>query len=189
MINKKAFENIRKDLADFENTREKIIQQSRDIISFSKKIIYGVQRKEHSAAKAYLTEIRKKVKALPREAYDTDIQRVALQEYVEAICFYDVIVEQKLPTKDEIGVDTESYLMGLSDLTGELVREAVNAAILGDDKKSLMIKDFVLELYGEFLKLDLRNGELRKRGDAIKWNLRKLEDLTLSLKMKNSQSL
>ena len=44
------------------------------------------------------------------------------------------------------------------------------------------IRELVEEIYGEFLKLDLRNGELRKKSDAIKWNLRKLEDLVLSIK-------
>ena len=66
-------------------------------------------------------------------------------------------------------------------MTGELVRLAVNQSIRKNKIQALEIKDFVTDIYGEFLKLDFRNGELRKKSYSIKWNLRKLEDLALNL--------
>ncbi len=177
----KNFDSIRKELEGFENQREKVIQQSREIITISKKLIYAVQRGDFTTAKTAQAELKKKIKVLPAEAYDTDIQKVALQEYVEAVAFYGLLVDKTLPAKEDLNVNAESYLLGLSDLTGELVREAVNSAIRGDSKKALEIKEFVTGLYGQFLLMDLRNGELRKRVDSIKWNLRKLEDLAFSL--------
>ena len=56
-------------------------------------------------------------------------------------------------------------------------------AIKKDFNSVLKIRLLVEEIYGEFLKFDLRNGELRKKSDAIKWNLNKLEDLVLSLNL------
>ena len=56
-------------------------------------------------------------------------------------------------------------------------------AIKKDFDSCLKIKDSVEEIHGEFLKFDLRNGELRKKSDSIKWNLNKLEDLVLSMKL------
>jgi hypothetical protein len=55
-----------------------------------------------------------------------------------------------------------------------------------DDKKNeaLKIREAVEEIYGEFLNFDLRNGELRKKSDQIKWNMQKLEDLVYDLKKK-----
>ena len=76
--------------------------------------------------------------------------------------------------------------MGLCDLTGELVRMAVNAAIRKQFKDVERWHHITAELYGEFLKLDLRNGELRKKSDQIKWNLQKLEGLMYDLKSKSS---
>ncbi|MBT7927970.1 hypothetical protein HN695_06565, partial [Candidatus Woesearchaeota archaeon] len=32
--------------------------------------------------------------------------------------------------------------------------------------------------------MDLRNGELRKKSDAIKWNLKKIEDILYDISMK-----
>ena len=74
-------------------------------------------------------------------------------------------------------------MSGLADLTGELGRKAVHDAIKKDFNSVLKIRLLVEEIYGEFLKFDLRNGELRKKSDAIKWNLNKLEDLVLSLNL------
>jgi hypothetical protein len=34
------------------------------------------------------------------------------------------------------------------------------------------------------MKFDLRNGELRKKFDEIKWNLKKIEDIAYDIKMK-----
>ena len=46
------------------------------------------------------------------------------------------------------------------------------------------IKDFVDDIYGEFLKFDLRNGNLRKKYDSVKWNLKKLEEVMYDIKKK-----
>lgn len=179
MINKSKFKKIREDLNNFEKKREKVIQTSRSIIKLSKRIIYSVLRKEIKEAEKLIKDIKKQIKTLPKGSYDVRIDHVAYQEYVEAVCFYSYVKNKSLPTRKELNVDTESYLLGLCDMSGELVRLAVNEAIRQNYNSVFEIKDFVEEIYGEFLKFNLRNGELRKKSDAIKWNLRKLEDLAL----------
>ncbi|MFO7711234.1 MAG: hypothetical protein R6V53_05710, partial [Candidatus Woesearchaeota archaeon] len=83
------------------------------------------------------------------------------------------------------GVDTESYLLGLCDLTGELMRKAVNEVINKNPDMVYKIKDLITELYSEILKFDLRNSELRKKSDSIKWNLSKVEDIIYNLEMRS----
>ena len=61
--------------------------------------------------------------------------RIAIQEYVEAVCFYSVIVNGKLPGHKTLGAMPEHYLLGLCDLTGELSRRATNLAIAKEVKK------------------------------------------------------
>jgi predicted translin family RNA/ssDNA-binding protein len=80
-----------------------------------------------------------------------------------------------------LGVETEAYLLGLCDLTGELVRKAVKDVIDGKYDSAEEITKLVEEIYGEFLKFDLRNGNLRQKSDSIKWNLQKLEQLLLDI--------
>jgi translin len=184
MLNKKEFEAIRKELNEFEVKREETISNSREVITLSKQIIYSVHRNELDAAGKLLKNIKAKINKLDaKKNYDTGISSVAFQEYVEAIVFFEVVKNGTFPSMKQLQVDVESYLSGLADLTGELGRKAVHDAIKKDFKSVLKVKEVVEDIYGEFLKFDLRNGELRKKSDAIKWNLNKLEDLVLALNL------
>jgi len=186
MLNKKDFEKIGREIADFDIKREASIQNSREVINTSKKIIYALHRGDIKSASSYLKDIEKKKKLLGNAHVwlDTNISKVALQEYVEALCYYHFIKDNKIPTTTSLNVDNENYLMGLCDLTGELVRKAVNSVIKKDFRQAVEIKDLVDEVYGEFLKFNLRNSELRRKSDQIKWNLKKLEDVVFELKLK-----
>ena len=186
MLDKKEFKKIRKGIADFEIKRESIIQKSREVINLSKRIIYALHRNDIKSAGLYVKEIEKEKKALENThiVLDVNINQTALQEYVEALCYYHFIKNKKIPTASYLRVDNESYLMGLCDLTGELVRKAVNEVIKKNFKQAMDIKNLVEEIYGEFLEFNLRNSELRRKSDQIKWNLKKLEDVIFELKMK-----
>ena len=185
MLNKKEFGKIRKEIEAFDAKRESIIQISREVINLSKRLIYAVHRDDIKSASLYVKDIEKKKKSLDAHvSLDTNINQVALQEYVEALCYYHFVKDKKLPTKASLKVDNESYLMGLCDLTGELGRKAVNEVIKKNFKQVMVIKNLVEEIYGEFLDFNLRNGELRKKSDQIKWNLKKLEDVVFELKLK-----
>ena len=186
MLNKKEFSKIGKEMADFDLKRESIIQKSREIINISKKIIYALHRGDIRSASSYVGEIEKQKKSLEnvRVWLDTNINQVAFQEYVEALCYYHFVKNKKIPTAASLKVDNVNYLLGLCDLTGELVRKAVNEVINQNFNQALEIKKVVEEIYEEFLKFNLRNGELRKKSDQIKWNLKKLEDIVFELKLK-----
>lgn len=184
MLDKKDFLEIRKKLGLIEEKREESIQKSREIIKVSKEIIYALHRNDIKNAEEEIKKIKSLLSKLPPRASGTSMNSVAQQEYVEAMCFYGFVKQQKIPTGAQLKVNTEEYLMGLCDLTGELVRKAVNEAIKQNYKMVYDIKELVEEIYGEFLHFNLRNSELRKKSDSIKWNLNKLEDLMLSIKLR-----
>jgi predicted translin family RNA/ssDNA-binding protein len=69
-------------------------------------------------------------------------------------------------------------------LTGELGRRSVLEAIAKNKDEVQTIRELVDEIYGVFARLDLRNGEIRKKGDAIKWNLNKIEEVLHDLHKK-----
>jgi len=181
MLDKKDFEDIGNDLKKFEELRELTIQGSRKIIQLSKQIIYSVHRDDMNSAEELIKDIKKELETLPDYNYDTDMRKVAIQEYVEAICYFEFVKNGKIPTRKELDVTTEFYLLGLCDLSGELVRKAVADVINKNFDEVKKIKELVEEIYGEFLKFDLRNGELRKKSGSIKWNLTKLEDIEYRL--------
>ena len=166
--------------------REEVIQISREIITISKQVIYAAQRNDLEESSSAIKKIKDKINKLKKIdiCTDTNINSVAFQEYVEATAFYEFVKNKKIPTKKSLGVSAEDYLSGLCDLTGELVRKAIYDVIHKKFDEAERIKNLVNDIYGEFLKLHLRNGELRKKADSIKWNLKKLEEVMYDISMK-----
>ncbi|MBI2657917.1 hypothetical protein HYX08_04455 [Candidatus Woesearchaeota archaeon] len=186
MLSKKEFGKIRHEMHNLDLKREAIIQTSREIITISKQVIYAAQRNDLKAASDAIRDIKEKVSKLRKinVSTDTNISAVAFQEYVEAVAFYEFVKNNKIPTKASLGVSAEDYLSGICDLTGELVRKAIYEVIHKKFDEAEKIKELVHDIYGEFLKLHLRNGELRKKSDSIKWNLKKLEEVMYDISMK-----
>jgi len=189
-LDKKAFAAMNKELAAYDADREIIIKTSRDVLKASKAAVYALQRNEVKPAKAHLDAAKKTIKQLDKilakDAHhaQTGAYNEALEEYIEASCMLAVLHDNRLPTADELGVHTEVYLPGLCDLVGELVRKAINASINGDYEMPVRIRHFVSDLYNEMMLFDFRNTPVRKKFDAIKYGLEKLENLVLELKLK-----
>jgi translin len=180
MLNKKDFDQMRKEYDLLDQNRENTIRISRNIIKLSKLIIYSLHRSDVKTAQVYVKSINKELallKKMQNKNLDTNIRSIAFQEYAEALLFYEFIKNNKIPTAKHLNIDSEHYLLGLCDLSGELMRKAVKLSINKRFKEVEVIRKLVEDIYGEFLKFNLRNSELRKKSDQIKWNLAKLEDL------------
>jgi translin len=181
MLDKESFKEIETYLKEEDARREDVINTSRIILKNSKSAIYSLHRKELEHANELIEESKELIARLYRI---TDVHphlkqhlENALEEYCEACCFYGFIKDRKIPTYKELGLEPYTYLGGLSDLTGELGRRSVLEAIAKNRDEVSAIRELVDDIYGAFARLDLRNGELRKKGDAIKWNLNKIEEV------------
>ncbi|MBN1544965.1 hypothetical protein JW898_05910 [Candidatus Woesearchaeota archaeon] len=188
MLDKKDLEIIRKGIDAFEKDRDTVIRTSRDVIQLSKKTIYALHRNDIKSAGKAAAEMGASFRKLSLAAKHPKLvtsgsYKVAVQEFVEALSFYELMKNNRIPPNSKLKLDPEFYLMGLIDLTGELVRKAINSAIKGDYKTSVKLKDLVSELYDELMLFDFAGGELRKKFDSIKYDLKKLDDLVLSLKL------
>lgn len=186
MLDRKEFAEMRKEIAARDEAREQIIALSRDIISLSKRVIYATLRRDPETARKKFAELKGLVARLRKIdiPLDTNISSTAYQEYVEAAAILHFAENGELITRKALEVDAESYLLGMCDLTGELVRKAVDEVINQNFEAALKIKELVSLIYGEFLEFNLRNSELRKKSDQIKWNLQKIEDLVCDVKVK-----
>ncbi|MBS3166228.1 hypothetical protein J4444_03845 [Candidatus Woesearchaeota archaeon] len=184
MIN---FTKIQNEMHKYDEEREKLIKKSRDVLKLSKLIIYAVHRDELKNAAQLITEIKKERKELDKIAQHSKKMgcegsyKVAIQEYVEALLYFEYVQNGKLA---ELDVDAEHFVLGLADLPGELTRRAVFLAGKGQVEEVKKIRDTMDLIYGEFLKFDFRENEIRRKVDAVKYELRKLEDLVLDLKLK-----
>jgi translin len=190
MLNKSDFKGMRNSFHKHDEQREQVIIKSRSLIKLSKQIIYAVHRDDFSNT----SDLIKKIDSIKKESDNivkknpqlltVGAYRVGIGEYVEALLYFHFIKNKKIPSQKQLKVSPENYLFGLCDLTGELVRKAVFLAGKGKNKDVIKIKDLVDEIYGEALKFEVRENELRKKIDSIKYDLKKLEDLVLDLKLR-----
>lgn len=183
MLNKNEFRKIDLEMKDFDKRRENVINKAHEIIRMSKLVIHSIHKDKTNIAHLIkkMSDLVDKMRTRG-ELQFSSFYKVAMQEYVEAICFYQIIKNNKLPTQVELKVSAPDYLAGLCDLTGELMRKANNLWINRKPKEALKIIDLVSDIYEAFIHLDIRNQDLRKKADSIKYNLRKLEDLENHIK-------
>ncbi len=187
MLDKTDFNRIRSNLDRYDSKREELIKKAREVLKLSKQLIYSVHRNDLKEADGIFTSLKKekinldKIAVSHKNLFGEGSYSEAMQEYVEAMAYYGITKDRKIPTQSSLKVSEEDYLMGICDLTGELTRKAVTIAHK-DNKEVEKIKDLVEEIFGEFLKFNLRNGNLRKKFDQIKWNLKKLEEIVYDTK-------
>ncbi|XP_065082104.1 translin [Ochlerotatus camptorhynchus] len=81
-------------------------------------------------------------------------------------------------------LDIEDYLMGILQLASELSRYATNSVTLGDYERPLTISKFVADLNSGFRLLNLKNDGLRKRFDALKYDVKKIEEIVYDISIR-----
>ena len=124
MIDKQAFEAMRKEIEAFDDYREQLIKRARDVLKDSKASIYSVHRGDLKNAKELLASAKKGINEIEglitKDVHLAEVGAYAeaLEEYAEAACYYGFTTTGKLPTAKELGIDTDVYLPGLCDLVG-----------------------------------------------------------------------
>lgn len=189
MINKKLFEKIKKDLIDFQQEREVIIGQSRQILQNSKKAIFAghqqdlVKADQHlQIAEQAIAELLKKYQQDNRLRFEGSY-KAAIEEYVEAKFFIAILKNQEIKEIANPTIGPEEYLGGLCDVTGELVRQSVLLATKDQTKDIERFKNVIEEIINFMLDLYL-TGYSRQKFDDAKRNLQRMEQILYDLKIK-----
>ncbi|MBU2639928.1 MAG: hypothetical protein KKG75_04460 [Nanoarchaeota archaeon] len=188
MVVKLDLRHINKELQLFDKRRDIMLQKSHEAIRFSKRVIYAVHRNDKQA-EILAKQMNQKIRDMRTrgELQFLPVYKVAMQEYVEAIVLYEFIKHDKVPTQKELFVSAPDYLAGLCDLTGELMRKANYLAINNKTSEVIRMKDLVDKIYEQLLLLDIRDQELRRKFDSVKYNLQKVEDLVLRIQSRRSR--
>ncbi|GIZ39732.1 hypothetical protein CKM354_000310400 [Cercospora kikuchii] len=149
------FEGFRAELDEHHDRRERIIKASRDITAASKKIIFTLQRVRtlneplpqnvvkgnepyRKTIDAQFAAVSKDLQGLNRDRYARQITG-GCQEWMEAASFEHYLTTGSLITYEEstarlrqmdqggpgITLSIEDYLLGIFDMTGELMRFAI----------------------------------------------------------------
>ncbi len=100
----------------------------RDVIRESAQAITMLHNNKEDEAAKKIDFAYNMVKTLNK--FDADFSyntKQAYQEYAEAKIFFEIKTNGTIPAYKKVGVDQESYLMGLMDVMGELKREILEA--------------------------------------------------------------
>eukprot|EP00158_Paraphelidium_tribonemae_P005692 Partr_v1_DN27465_c0_g1_i4_m72116 putative Translin len=81
-------------------------------------------------------------------------------------------------------VDPEDYLHACVSLGNELARMSVSSVIAGNFQLPVEILDFLTQLFAQFQLLNLKNDSLRRRFDSLKYDVKKVEEVVYSLKLR-----
>jgi predicted translin family RNA/ssDNA-binding protein len=188
MINKKFIQKLKEDYDKKENERRQIINLADIVLHSSKRTIFSLHRGDLEKAKKRLTEIEKTLQKLEKDFGHKRVSkegsyRAGAEEFVEAKMFYFVMAGKKVDKIKEVNLNIDSYLGGLCDLTGELVRKAINQAAENNFTEVGRMKKIINEIMAELVEFDM-TGYLRTKYDQAKNNLRKIEQIEYEVRMR-----
>lgn len=189
MLDKKLINQLKKDYQTQEKERRQIIKYSNDILFQSKKIIFSLHKDKQSEAQENLDKLKKDIINLEKRFKIKRLQaegafQAAAEEYVEAVAFNGIVKRKKIEKIKDINLNHFSYLGGICDLIGEMVRYGTNQVAKGNYKIVDELKDHAQDIMAELLDFDF-TGYLRTKYDQANNHLRKLEQMAYDLKLKN----
>ena len=188
MINKKFIQQLKKEFDAYAGECRQIISLSNLVLHDAKKAIFSLHRDDISGAAATLNEVETILKNLEKKfgfsrLSEEGSYKAAVEEYVEAKMFFLVITGKKIDKIKDLELDYESYLGGLSDLIGVLVRWAIKMATAGKIEEVKKIHVIADEVMAELIEFDMRS-YLRTKYDQAKGHLRKIEQINYEVNLR-----
>ncbi len=188
MLNNKFINSLKKEYANKNSERRQIISLSNIILNNSKKAIFAIHREDQKKAEENIIESEKLINKIYKNfkenrAKEEGAFMASLEEYAEAKLFFNFIKSGKIDKIKEVKLPLESYLGGICDLSGELIRLATNKAIKKDFAAIENIKEIINEILGELIDFDM-SGYLRTKYDQAKNNLKKIEQMNYEINLK-----
>ncbi len=186
MINKKFIQKLKKEHEENNAERRQIISLANVVLHDSKRVIFSLHRGDVKKAEENLKEIEKILAKLEKKFGYKRINKegsykAAVEEYAEAKTLFLVINGKKIDKFKNVRLNYDSYLGGICDLTGELVRRAVNEASQGNHAEVTHIKKIINDIMAELVEFNM-TGYLRTKYDQAKGSLRKIEQMDYELK-------
>ncbi len=191
MINEKFLDELKKSYQANESERRQIISASNNILFEAKKTIFALQRQDFKAAEEKIDGVEKALKNLEsrfgfERLHREGAYKAAAEEYLEGKTLFLAIKNKKIEATKDLHLDYESYLGGICDMIGELVRYATNQAAKGKFSEVAKIKKMAEDIMGQLIDFDM-TGYLRTKYDQSRGHLRKLEQMAYEIKLRGKK--
>ncbi|RMD59796.1 hypothetical protein D6821_00335 [Candidatus Parcubacteria bacterium] len=188
MLNTKFFNWLKQKHFSWENERRQIISRSNDILHTSKRVIFALHRDDRERALLLLKGAEKSLQALQKKFGSKRLEmegayKAALEEFVEAAMFWRVIEGKKLNRLSGLQISYDSYLAGISDLTGEIMRRIINKAARRQTVEVERLIQLLQTIMTQLVEFDM-TGYLRTKYDQARSSLRKAEQIYYELKIR-----
>ncbi|CAL5399203.1 unnamed protein product [Camellia sinensis] len=216
-----AFAKYADCLNELNDKRERVVKASRDITINSKKVIFQVHRMSKHNKEEVLEKAEKDLAAvtdqyvarLVKELGGTDFWKLrrayspGVQEYVEAMTLFKfcktgtllnlgeingILLPLSDPSLDPLQINVLDYLLGLADLTGELMRMAIGRISDGELEYAEKICRFVREIHRELTLLapDMDDSnEMKTKMDTMLQSVVKIENACFSVHVRGSECI
>ncbi|RLG84187.1 MAG: haloacid dehalogenase [Thermoprotei archaeon] len=143
-----------------DSVREEAIRLSREIIRTSAEAVRMIHLGRISEARSNIFNAIDKVKLLTSklkehpDLFYSGLVYNCLSEYVEAYVFYNLVVESKMPSLNELDVPYIPYLQGLGDVIGELRRYIIDLLKKREYSEASLYLDVMETIYQWLKKLN-----------------------------------
>jgi translin len=187
-------DEIRKELSERDEAREKMLPLCRDSIRYSSGAIRAIHRQEFSeaakqikSARQALTEAEKAVVKYS-ELANTGAIRDAQKELAEANITLALVTGKEIPHAKELGVDVAAYLNGMGEAVGEIRRYLLDGMRSGNLSRGEELLGKMDDIYSVLVTMDFPDaltGGLRRTTDMVRSVMeRTRSDLTLAIRQK-----
>jgi len=129
--------------------REKLIKESREVIALSAKSIVSIHNSKFTEAKELQKLASQKLEDLRKVAV-SDLLRYILPsevELVECSIVLALSTNSDLPSREQLGVEPASYILGLLDSIGEMKRLVLDTIRKGDFENAQRTFEIMERLY------------------------------------------
>ncbi|TRZ48882.1 MAG: haloacid dehalogenase [Dehalococcoidia bacterium] len=191
-------DQLRLNLSALDAAREKTLPLCREVIRHCSQAIRAVHRQEFDQAKELLesahnllNEAKQAVTAYTELSHAGFI-RDAQKEFAEGSITLALVTGKRLPSPDELGIDSAAYLNGLGEAVGELRRYLLDNMRKGDLSRGEELLSAMDDIYTILVTMDFPDtitGGLRRTTDMVRGVLeRTRSDLTLVLRQKDLEN-
>jgi translin len=157
---KSLLDKIEEELKKKEELRQGLQKDMRRATRLSKQAILFVHQERFDEAKKRLKEASELLAKLDDISKDhselaySGLVNAAFEEYVEAHTLLTLIREERFIKPEELGVPSISYVLGLSDVIGELRRKTLDSLRKGDVETAENCMQKMEQIYIELTSMD-----------------------------------
>ena len=205
------FLNYRDELDQRNDTYEQLVKLSRDVTIHSKRVIFSLLRKGVNKerlvadAKTKISDINAIFNQINQKLMFQDTHRYhraitpGIQEFIEAASLLYYIETKSVITYENVistyfylenyqhFVTHLDYMLGVGDLTGELMRMGINSIGSGDYEMVIQLCSIMQEIYSNFSMFSKQFRELERKANVMKNSLTKVENACCNLKIRGSE--